>query len=214
MNLSNSKVIIFDFDGTIANTLEIIAESYNKIAPFYNCKILNFEEKERFRSLRPMEFFKECNISPLLIPVFSLHIKAELFGKINDVKIFSGIAEAIFQLKSKNYVLGLMSSNSKKNIYAFLKTNQIYQYFDFVHSGKNIFGKDQVVSNLIRKYSIIKQNLIYVGDEVRDVEAMKKIHVKVVAVTWGFNSRDILELHSPDAIAEDPLSLPLLIEKL
>ncbi|HOK38645.1 MAG TPA: HAD hydrolase-like protein [Bacteroidales bacterium] len=207
MNYSDSKFVIFDFDGTIADTLEIIAEIYNDLAPKYNCKILHYDEKEKFRKMKPLELFKECGISQFLIPIFTVHIRTELFKRINQIKPIAGIDFVLKTLKNNGIRLGLMSSNTRKNINTFLKNNSFESYFDFVHTGKNIFGKDLVVSHLIRKYSLNKSNLIYVGDEVRDIEAMKKIKVPVFAVSWGFNSHEILTEFNPDFFANDTVSL-------
>jgi phosphoglycolate phosphatase-like HAD superfamily hydrolase len=43
-----------------------------------------------------------------------------------------------------------------------------------------------------------------VGDETRDIEAAKKSHIKVIAVSWGFNSRQVLEKYSPDFLIDYP----------
>ncbi|MDD3739746.1 MAG: HAD hydrolase-like protein [Bacteroidales bacterium] len=202
-----TKTIIFDFDGTIADTLETIAILYNKIASDFNCKPVSFEEKEKFRSMKTHDFLKECNIPILLLPLLALRIKSELKFEIRKVKVFSGVAEALLDLKKLEYQLGVMSSNSVENIHIFLKEHNIDQLFDFVHSGKNIFGKDKVLLRLLHKYKIKRNSVIYVGDETRDIEALKRIKIPIIAVSWGFNSHSILEKFNPNALIDDPSEL-------
>jgi phosphoglycolate phosphatase len=49
----------------------------------------------------------------------------------------------------------------------------------------------------------LKSDFIYVGDEYRDIEAAKAANVKIISVTWGFNSREVLENANSGYIAED-----------
>ncbi|MDD3685221.1 MAG: HAD-IA family hydrolase [Bacteroidales bacterium] len=203
----SSKTIIFDFDGTIADTLETIATLYNKIAHDFNCKPVSFEEKEKFRSMKTHEFLKECNIPVLLLPVLAIKIKAELRFEIRKVKAISGIVEALHDIKNAGYNIGVMSSNSVENINIFLKENSIEKLFDFVHSGKNIFGKDKVILRLLSKHKLKKEQVIYVGDETRDIEALKRIKLPIIAVSWGFNSHSVLEKLNPEGLIDNPNDL-------
>jgi phosphoglycolate phosphatase len=203
----NKKTIIFDFDGTLADTLETIAVLYNKVAGDFNCKPVSFEEKERFRSMKSHEFLKECNIPLILLPILALKIKAELRHEIKNIKPFAGIVKALQDIEEAGYKLGVMSSNSVENIKLFLDENNIGKLFEFVHSGKNIFGKDKVILRLLAKHKIKRDSVIYVGDETRDIEALKRIKVPIIAVSWGFNSHEILEKQNPDFLIDDPSDL-------
>ena len=199
-----NTTIIFDFDGTIADTLETIAVLYNDVADDFKCKKVNFEDKEKFRSMRSQDFLAECGISLIKLPVIAIKLKHELRKEIKNIKPFEGIIEALQNIKDAGFQIGVMSSNSVKNIKAFLEQNEFPDLFDFVHSGKNIFGKDKVILRLLHKHKIKRASVIYVGDETRDVDALKRIKIPIIAVSWGFNSRVILEKQNPDAIIDQP----------
>jgi len=51
------------------------------------------------------------------------------------------------------------------------------------------------------------EEVIYVGDETRDIEASQKINIKVIVVSWGFNSRTVLAEHNPDFLIHQPQEL-------
>lgn len=208
------KVIIFDFDGTIADTLETIATLYNNIAADFHCNPISFEDKERFRGMKSQEFLAECGVSLIKLPVIALRIKHELRKEIKNIEAFEGIITALQDIKFAGYRVGVMSSNSVKNINAFLKENNITNIFDFIHSGKNIFGKDKVILHLLRRHKIKRNTVIYVGDETRDIDALKRINIPIVAVSWGFNSRKILEQQNPTALIDHPRELLKSIQEL
>lgn len=109
----------------------------------------------------------------------------------------------LINLKKTHHPLGILSSNNKTNIVKFLKNYRI-DFFDFIYSEKNLFGKSRAIDNLLKKQDLKPQEIIYVGDEIRDIEAAKKSKIKVVAVTWGFNTKAILEKMKPDFLVENP----------
>ena len=51
------------------------------------------------------------------------------------------------------------------------------------------------------------EEIVYIGDEIRDINAAKKAKVKVIAVTWGFNSKEVLSEYQPDALVDQPQEL-------
>ena len=83
----------------------------------------------------------------------------------------------------------------------FSKRNNL-EVFDFVYSGSSIFGKDRVIRKVLKSLDIPLSNAIYVGDETRDVEAAKAVGIAIIAVSWGFNSKKILEARHPDYLIE------------
>ncbi|MDD2634135.1 MAG: HAD-IA family hydrolase [Bacteroidales bacterium] len=204
---TQDKTIIFDFDGTIADTLETIARLYNAIAADYNCKEISYADKERFRSMNTQKFLHECGIPLIKLPKLSIKIKKELKNEIKNIKPFPGIIEVLHRLKKEGFKLGVLSSNSVTNINLFLEHNTLENIFDFVHSGKNIFGKDKTLLSLLFKYKIDRNNVIYIGDETRDIDALKRIKIPIVAVSHGFNSREILKTKSPDYLVDNPEEL-------
>ncbi len=209
-----SKTIIFDFDGTIADTMDTIVKIYNTIAPKYKCNTIHFNDIQTLRGKTTQEALKICNIGFFKLPFLIRRVKYILKNSIHDIKPIKGIKKAIFDLKDSGYNMGIMTSNNSDNVKMFLKNNNLNNLIDFVYSGKNLFGKDKVMQCLLKERFLSASDVIYIGDETRDIEAMKRINIPVVAVEWGFNSHDILYKQSPDAIIESPNQLPAIIEQI
>jgi phosphoglycolate phosphatase len=213
-SMNDVKNIIFDFDGTIANTFDLAVKIYNNIAPEYNCTPVKEEDIEMLRMKKPQEFLKKYRISTFKLPFLLLRGRKELSKHISEIEPVKNIEASLYEIKNAGFRLGILTSNSKDNVSKFLENNNLLGIFDFIYSGKNIFGKDKVIRRLLRDKNISKESVIYVGDETRDVEAAKKAEIPVVAVSWGFNSREILVALQPNQIADDPDELLSCLQRI
>ncbi|NES07303.1 MAG: HAD hydrolase-like protein, partial [Okeania sp. SIO2F4] len=83
----------------------------------------------------------------------------------------------------------------------------------FITSGTTLFGKHRAIKKYLKSENIQPEEMVYVGDETRDINAAKKAKVKAIAVTWGFNSREALSEYQPDALVEQPQELIEVINK-
>ena len=204
--MSIKKTIIFDFDGTIADTLELGLDIYNKeIVPKFRVRKIKREQLSELRNTKPnKKILKEYNISYLKFLLMVFYIKSKLGQRIDEAEPQQGIIEVIKNLAEKGYELGILSSNSKKNIEYFLKKYKIRDCFSFVLCSRNVFGKHKTMNK-------ISKDFIYIGDEVRDIEAAKKAGIESVAVAWGFNKREVLEKQNPDHLIEKPKQLLALL---
>ncbi len=196
--------IIFDFDGTIANTLPILIEVAEQWS-VTNMK-LTVELVEELRGLPAQQALKRVGIPLRRVPTLVTRGRKELIGRLVDAKPFDGIIDVIEQLSRSNN-LYVMSSNSDQNIKKFLKTYQLNQYFKAIYGNVSVFGKTKSLRKILKKERIAKTDSIYVGDETRDVEAAHKVGLKVASVTWGYNNKKILSTYRPDFLIEKPEDL-------
>jgi len=208
------QYILFDFDGTLADTIDLAISIYNRIAPEYNRKPLTPEETKIIAAGRPQELLKQFGMSPQKLAVIMLRIKNEIHELMPQMQPFEGVPEAVQKIKSKGYRLAIITSNSRSNVNLFMKNNGMDQEFDFVYSGKSIFGKDKVFKRMFRKKNISPARVIYIGDETRDIEACKKVGIPIISVTWGMNNKEILSTLHPDQMAHSPQEIIGCIEKI
>lgn len=201
------KVIIFDFDGTIADTVDALVTIANRLALEFGYIQITPNELAILRNLTSREIIKYSGISLFKIPFLLKKVKGELKNKIHEFQPIPGIREALTELQNQGYRLGIITSNSQDNVTEFLKLNELDYLFDFIYSGVTIFGKTTIINNVLRQKQIKAQSAIYVGDETRDIEASKKANIKVIAVTWGFNSAEALAKQNPDFLIHQPKEL-------
>jgi len=180
-NIINRDTVIFDFDGTIADTLQEVRLVVNRLAEEHDFKSVSAEELHEMRKLTLTETMKELGISKLLLPI--------LLAKGTEVK-------------TKANVVGVLTSNSTENVELFLERNGMSGYFDFIKSSTLLSGKSKSLKQIFKKINRNASEAIYVGDEVRDIEACQKVGLPIASVTWGFNACEVLEKHRPDYLID------------
>jgi len=203
----NKKTIIFDFDGTIGDTLALGIDIYNQIAEDYRCIPVDLVDVPTLQSKRPREIMGDYNINYFNIPFLLWRIKRELGERMGEVKSFPEMMEVIHELKDSGHRVGILTSNSKKNVEKFLKMNNSRDLFEFIYSGRHVFGKEKTMRKVLKREEIDSKEVIYVGDETRDVVASKKAGIPIISVDWGYNTREVLEKLEPNHIADIPSDL-------
>jgi phosphoglycolate phosphatase len=200
------EVIIFDFDGTLADTIDILLSITNRLSVEFGFKSATKEELAQLSNLTAWQILRYSGISIFKLPLLIRKLKAELRSEIPNIELFPGIKEVLLELKKNGFQLGIITSNSRDNVLASIQNIGLQNTFDFIYSGTT-FGKHKVINRWLKKQNINPAKVIYVGDEIRDIEAARKTSIKVIAVSWGFNSQSALAAHNPDFLIESPQEL-------
>lgn len=201
-----TKVIIFDFDGTLADTIDILLSITNRLSAEFGFKSATKEELAQLSNLNSWQILQYSGISIFKFPLLIRRLKAELHSEVPHIQLFPGIKEVLLELKKRGFQLGIITSNSRQNVLGSLEKNGLQDTFTFIYSGST-FGKHKVINKWLRIENIHTEKVIYVGDEIRDIDAAKKTGIKVIAVGWGFNSPQALAAQNPNFLIERPQEL-------
>ncbi|MDP2837766.1 MAG: HAD-IA family hydrolase, partial [Candidatus Moranbacteria bacterium] len=98
--------------------------------------------------------------------------------------------ELLSTLRSQGYSIGIVSSSKQETTAALLKKFQLSVDFSYQCT---LFNKAKVLKQVLSEKNLSVTDVIYVGDEVRDIEACQKIGLPIIAVTWGLNSKEALQ---------------------
>lgn len=201
------KVLLFDFDGTIADSFEGFLLIVDELADKYKVTKLSREELEHFRLESAGALIKKLHIPLHKIPLLARDMKNLQRERITDLKPFPQLPEVLRSLKKQGYILGILTSNGEDNVRKFLKQSDL-DIFDYIYSDSGLFGKDKALRSFLKKHGFSVDEVFYIGDEIRDIEACRKVGVKIIAVTWGFNVRKGLIKYKPDFIIDTIQELP------
>ncbi len=196
-----TKTYCFDFDGTIADTIPLIIKTLDSLLKKSGEKEISDVFLRKIRDEGVEEVFREMKIPLYKLFFLYIKIKKEMNSGVVDVTVKPEIKEVLKELKNRGLMLGILTSNSEKNVLEFLECNNL-NFFDFVETS-GILGKERVIKKLKRKGGIF----VYIGDETRDIKAGKRAKVKTVAVPWGLSSRKALLQSRPDILVEEPHDL-------
>jgi len=205
------KFIIFDFDGTIADTLPFSFQKFLEMAKLLQIdnlsdkQIINEIRNKSYQELLKDNFKRSWLKIPFIINVIK-NMQVELEKEIENIKFFPGIKKFLYDLKKEGYKLAIISSNRKENINKFIKFNKI-NVFDFVHGKTDLFGKSDYLKKFLKDFSLKKSEVVYIGDEIRDVEACKKAGIKIIGVSWGLHTVEALKKAGVDYIAYKPVEI-------
>ncbi|WP_433596115.1 HAD-IA family hydrolase [Lysinibacillus xylanilyticus] len=197
------KYIIFDFDGTLADSTAVFASAWNTIAQKYKFKGIELKEIESLKKLSIAERSKLFDFPmyklPMILPQFYRLYRQSL----NDVHLYDGIKEVLMEIDKKGYKILIISSNSQENILEFLKLNNIHCVSN-VLSSTRIFGKDKVIKKFLKDSGITPSEVFYIGDEQRDIVACKKVGVPIIWVSWGYDAIEVVQQEEPEYKVNTP----------
>ena len=193
-----NKMVIFDLDGTLLDTLDDLCNSVN-----YSLRTNNFPE----RSLAEVRTFVGNGIRLLIERSVPEGTSKELIDKTfecfktyyavhcNDkTKTYPGVMDMLKELKKNGYKIAVLSNKAQ---YAVTKLCNIYfnnLLDDAVGARENVAKKPSPDALYIcaENNNINLNNDIYVGDSDVDVATANNAGVRGIAVTWGFRSRELL----------------------
>ncbi|HSQ56908.1 MAG TPA: HAD-IA family hydrolase [Gemmata sp.] len=199
------KLVVFDFDGTLADSLSTAVAIFNRLAAELGHRPI--VDVAAARAMTTKQFLRHHGISFWRLPRLVRRYRAVATAESDSTRLFPNLTIALACLHATGVRLGVLSSNAEENIRRSLRANGVEDLFGFVVGYPKLFGKGRALKRIIRVEGVNRSEVLYVGDEVRDVEAARKAGVTSAAVTWGFHSESLLRANAPDHLVIDPAGL-------
>lgn len=200
----NKGTIIFDFDGTIADSADLVLELFYELTGHER---LTDDEIAELRRLPVRKVGKKVGISVTQVPRLLMKGRTLMRARMNEVKVFPGLHEALEKLHKEGWQLMVISTNSRQNVDTYLKEHELREHFDQIYGNAGLFSKTQSIRKVLRQNKLDRDACFYVGDVVGDMQAARKARIRGVAVAWGYNDISILKAEKPFAYVEKPADL-------
>lgn len=207
------RVIIFDFDGTIGDTLEVGLEIVNLLAGEFGYRRLEGDDIAKARNMRTAQLLKFLQVPTRKLRKISIRGTAELHHRMLEIQPLPGMPEVVRELHARGYQLGIVTSNTAENVRIFLNHHQL-ELFDFIRSSSKLLGKAREIRKALKEIGAARHEVLFVGDETRDIEACQKVKIPIAAVEWGYNSPESLAALKPEYQFSDPDALLALLPTL
>lgn len=196
------KAVIFDLDGTIANTLPLCISAFRQaIEPLINRQVSDVEiiatfgpsEEGTIRALAPVHY--DTGVANYLRHYESFHHMCPA--------PFEGISTLLGFLKEKGVHLSLVTGKGKYSTEISLKQFQLGEAFEFIETGSPLGSRKPEAIQLIldKLENVFKDEVIYVGDAPSDILSSREAGVVPVAAAWAETAEpDKLLSLNPDMI--------------
>ena len=208
-------LIIFDFDGVLADTLNDLIQFGQEA-----CDELGVKHVVRKADLSNLEimsfasFGQACEVPEHLVDQFVQSCLKRFAAKKSPPAIFNGLGTIIRNFSVKNK-LAIITTNSSQNVNAFLVEHGLSECIHAVY-GVDIPGsKAQKISMAQGQFSAHqkRESVFMIGDSLSDIRAAKEASVTSIAVTWGHQGSEYLLRGDPDYVVSFPHELLEIIEK-
>ncbi|MBI2630698.1 HAD family hydrolase [Candidatus Nomurabacteria bacterium] len=200
------KLVIFDFDGVLANTIEL---SYT----IHTAKNPNMT-LEHFKEYSNGNFYENYNKAVKE----GRHIPADDFygdyKKGLDILTIDKILHDSILFLSKKYKLVIISSTNSSFINDFLANENLSGYFADILGADVHTSKALKIKTVLEKYKLDPSNCVFVTDTLGDIKEARECSVQSIAVTWGLHDKSILEKGNPVKIIDNPQDLVGVIENV
>ncbi len=208
------STLIFDFDGTLADTFFIAVGVFRKLTRrIRSSRATDDEEIEILRGLSARQALKRVGARWWQLPYIVYEGRKAVRQQMSQVQAIKGVKGVVAQLHADGHRLLIVSTNSNRNISLFLQNNGMEQYFEQVYGGIGLFSKARTLTKITQERQIPLSECYYVGDEIRDVEAARRAGMPYVAVAWGYNNRHALKQAHANRIIDRPTELLKLVTK-
>jgi len=200
-------LIIFDFDGVLADTLDDMLNFAQAV-----CVELGFDriptpaDLDALETMSFVEYGKQLGIPPHLAGEFATRCLQRFIEKTHPPKIFAGMAQVIEQLSAR-HTLAIVTGNTTRAVENFLSENDIRQFVSAVFAVDQPGSKVEKIQKATQQLATANDAVYYVGDAVSDIHAARQASVKSVAVIWGHQSFSKLVNAQPDYVIHSPKGL-------
>lgn len=200
------KLAIFDFDGTLADSYPVFADSINVLAERHGFRQVTPDESQLLRGMSASELLRELRLPPWKVPAVMTDFRNILQQRIHDIHPFPGVIDVLHAMLERRIQLALATSNTLRNVSAVLG-DSLLSRFAAVECGTSLFGKSHRLRRILRHGRVANQEAIYVGDEIRDAHAAQEVGVTFGAVAWGYTTVEALLRTNPDKLFRVPADM-------
>jgi phosphoglycolate phosphatase len=195
-------VLIFDFDGTLINTIDESLDFINKKAQSLGFEKIDKKKEKFFRSLPLFESIRLLGLSNWNLFKLLFQVRNNLNKKIPIIKPYEHVVEGLNSLHKSGFTILIVTLNSTKIVKKFLKFNKI-DFFDEIISCNILIGKERFLKKILKKHRLTSREVLYIGDEIRDIVACQKINVPIVSVSYGMNNPENLATFKPNFLVDN-----------
>lgn len=203
---SEAAAVLFDFDGTLANTFQRARKVFPRLAREFRFPDPGPDALTALRDLPARRIFAELGIPWWKIPLVVWRARSLMAADPAPVEFFPGIPELLAELDGRGRRWGILTSNGHGFVRRALQEAGLPEP-GWLEAGIGLSGKTSRLKQFLSAWDLRPDELVYVSDETRDLDAARRAGVGFEAVGWGYNTREALERAGARGVARDASEL-------
>jgi phosphoglycolate phosphatase len=193
---------IFDFDGTLADTLPWFLSAVNRMAEKHGFKSIEDGEVNTLRGYHARQIMAHLGVPTWKLPRIGIDMRRLMAEEIQQIRPFAGVGAMLRGLSDRGVALAVVTSNAYDNIRHVLGAEHAALIRHYA-CGTSLFGKRGKLSSVLKKSRVQPAEAIFIGDEIRDIEAARAEGIPFGAVAWGYTHVEVLEAYAPAEVFAD-----------
>lgn len=206
----NYKLIIFDLDGTLIDSLADITDSFNDALIRCGRQTLTLEQVRRMIGKGVLNFLKQAlgedTPQTMFDDIHTYFLEHYMHNLSSKTYCYPGITDLLGSINSGRK-MAVLSNKNTEFILPVLRTLGIDGYFSVYLGGNNPYGKKPspaAVRIIMDQFQVTPDKTILIGDMPVDIETARNAGISSCAVCWGYGDRDELARHNPDYTVVSP----------
>jgi phosphoglycolate phosphatase len=201
------RLVIFDLDGTLSDSFPWFSSIINSIADKHHFRRVEEDQVEILRASGARQIMKRLGIAAWRVPAIardmrrlkSDHLKSVRLESdhLPTIALFPGVDRLLREMNARGTVMAIVSSDSEENTRRALGPDNAALIAHYA-CGSSLFGKSRKFRQVLKRTGIAPSRTICIGDEIRDIEAARKVGLDFGAVSWGYTAAAALQAHAPE----------------
>lgn len=202
--------IIFDLDGTLANTIPTVTRLYSRVLRQYTGRQWTLAELlQYFGPPEDIIFERITNDKTLSATMLAEYYRlCDAHGA--EFKAFAGITEVLDTLRTAGVRLGVFTSGVTEAALIRLRHAGLRDFFEAVIGGDQVTNykpHPEGLQRLLDQFKVEPQAALFIGDSPLDIQAGRAAGVTTAGVLWGTGTREALTAAQPAQLVEHPQQL-------
>ena len=193
------KLVIFDFDGTLADSAGWLFGVLNQVADRYGFRRVGEAEIAMLRGRDNREILRYLGVPAWKLPLIAAHMRRRAARDAAAIPLFEGTPRLLRALGERGVVAAVVSSNAEANVRRILGP-ECAPLIGCYGCDASLFGKAARFRRVLERTGTRRDDAICVGDEAHDIEAASEAGLASGAATWGYATRELLERQRPTLV--------------
>lgn len=217
MKFENKKLIIFDFDGTLIDSVPDLTDSVNYMLEKLQKETFELEVVRTWIGNGASTLVKRALCGDVVVDensftneyyekAMSLFLEYYSKNTANKTFLYPNVKETLKDLKKKDYIFAIATNKPDEFIKPILDKFEITSLFDIYLGANSVERKKpdpMMLLKICEELKIAVKHSVMIGDSKNDIISAKNANMESIALTYGYNYDEDIRIHEPTIVCDE-----------